>query len=295
MDGETYHGGVLRETEEKYQEEVFRALDRDNENKKRIGQVWKLSKEGMDAGEIADELDVSTEGFVHNYRRYIGAIIEGTLPTSPTLARQCRSALRGFLKRHPNFTSNTRERIENLIEACDDILSDLEKQRAEDQDLERKTSEGEKEEVAGIYVYTLPHYLRYPVEIYDNDETDNRTYLKIGMSKNDVIKRFRQQQTSTVLPEPPVLLRVYKALDGTDVSEEELERKIHQHLVAADHVRNSESGAGKEWFLTHLKLLDSTADLLNLETHFSIDDTFEGIDLSETWNWTSEPETSGED
>ncbi len=32
-------------------------------------------------------------------------------------------------------------------------------------------------------------------------------------------------------------------------------------------------GAGTEWFLTHLKFLDSTAELLGLKTHFAIDDS----------------------
>ena len=51
----------------------------------------------------------------------------------------------------------------------------------------------------------------------------------------------------------------------------EVERKTHRHLNAAGHVGNSERGAGQEWFLTHLKLLDSTAELLGLKTHFAID------------------------
>ena len=40
-------------------------------------------------------------------------------------------------------------------------------------------------------------------------------------------------------------------------------------LAAADHFRNSKrgSGAGTEWFLTHLKFLDSTAELLGLKIH----------------------------
>ncbi len=44
----------------------------------------------------------------------------------------------------------------------------------------------------------------------------------------------------------------------------EVEKKIHSHLEAADHFKNSERGAGTEWFLTHEKFLDSTAELLGL-------------------------------
>ena len=39
---------------------------------------------------------------------------------------------------------------------------------------------------------------------------------------------------------------------------------MHVHLNAADHNQNRKRGAGKEWFLTHLKFIDSTAELLGL-------------------------------
>ena len=38
--------------------------------------------------------------------------------------------------------------------------------------------------------------------------------------------------------------------------------------IQSDHLRNRQRGAGKEWFLTHLKFLDATAGLLNLKTQF---------------------------
>ena len=56
--------------------------------------------------------------------------------------------------------------------------------------------------------------------------------------------QLRQQRGSTALPEPPILLRIYVGSNGTDIAE--VERKIHRHLNAADHVRNSERGAGQE-------------------------------------------------
>ena len=77
-------------------------------------------------------------------------------------------------------------------------------------------------------MYALPHYLRYPIEISENDETDDRTYLKVGMSERDAIKRFRQQRGSTALPESPILLRIYVGSNGIDIAE--VERKIHLHL-----------------------------------------------------------------
>ena len=76
-----------------YLEEVKSALNKD---KTRLGDVWRLSAEGLDAKQIAKELDVSTPGFVHSNRRDIKAIVEGVLPRSRSTAKGCASTLRGF-------------------------------------------------------------------------------------------------------------------------------------------------------------------------------------------------------
>ena len=254
-----------------YLEEVERALSEDTTL---LGEIWLLDpEEELDANKIAKELDAETTGFVYNYRRYIKAIVdvESIAPSSPSIARQCASALRGFAKRHrESLSPATRLELQERAAKYDLSVADPAKREEEEQKLESQTSAAEKKEIPGIYVYALPHYLRYPVEISDKDETDDRTYLKVGMSKRDAKKRV-QDQAITALPEPPILLRIYVGSNGTDI--EEVERKIHRHLAAADHVRNSERGAGQEWFLTHLKLLDSTAELLGLKTHFAIDDS----------------------
>ena len=189
--------------------------------------------------------------------------------------------MRKFVKDHQERLSPTTvSLLQEKATECARRENDPVRREEEEQKLERQTSAAEKEEIPGIYVYALPHYLRYPIEISDNDETDNRTYLKVGMSERDAIKRFRQQRGSTALPEPPILLRIYVGSNGTDIAE--VERKIHRHLNAADHVRNSERGAGQEWFLTHLKLLDSTAELLGLKTHFTIDDYGRRLELTKS-------------
>lgn len=250
-----------------YREEVERALDEDTT---RLGDVWRHREQ--DPQTIADELEILTWGFVYSYRAYIKAITDGTLPEAPTITRQCASTLRGFARRHQeSFSPETRLELQERANECDRLTNDPAKQAAEEQELERQTRAAEERGVPGIYVYALPHYLRFPIEISNNDKTDDRTYLKVGRSGRDAIERFRQQRRSTELPEPPILLRIYIDPNGRDIAE--IEGKIHQHLEAADHVRNAERGAGTEWFLTHLKFLDSTAELLGLEIHFRIEDS----------------------
>ena len=250
-----------------YQDEVEKALSEDTTL---LGEIWLQDPEGeLDANKIAKELGIETSGFVYNYRRYIKAIVEeeSIAPSSPSIARQCASALRGFSKRHRGgLSKETLLELQDRADKYDLSLDDPAKWEEEEQKLEHQTSAAEEKAGPGIYVYTLPHYLRYPVEISKKDGTADRTLLKVGMSKKDAKKRV-EDQGITALPEPPILLRIYACSDGMEI--EEVERKIHRHLASADHVRSSERGAGREWFLTHLKLLDSTAELLGLETHFS--------------------------
>ena len=109
----------------------------------------------------------------------------------------------------------------------------------------------------GIYVYSLPHYVRHPY-----DEESGRTLLKVGRADRSVIKRFREQTRTTALPEDPVLLRVYPC---GEESSSVMEGKFHSLLEAADHDRSKARTGGTEWFLTSLKFLDEIATTLGLQ------------------------------
>jgi hypothetical protein len=108
-----------------------------------------------------------------------------------------------------------------------------------------------------VYVYSLPHYLRYPY-----DDESGRTLLKVGQANRSVIRRFREQTRTTALPEDPVLLRVYITSDS---EAEGVERRFHRLLEAADHDRSTARTGGTEWFLTSVRFLDEVASVLGLE------------------------------
>ncbi len=122
----------------------------------------------------------------------------------------------------------------------------------------------EAEAVTGVYVYALPHYLRYP---YDPDS--GRTLLKVGRSGRDVIERFRNQTRTTALPEEPLPLRVYPTL--TSEKAVEVERLYHRLLEAADHDRSRARTGGTEWFLTSVRFLDEIANVLGLAVREVVD------------------------
>jgi len=254
--------------DENYSDEVQRAFEQDNEDEKRIGQVWKLTNEGKGPDEIAQALGVSTSTFVYSYRSFIRAIEHGDLPKSTTSAKDCASALRGFSNRHYKMEILSQAnylQIQDYATECEQIHSDQNKREAEDQELEKQTITALELAGPGIYVYTLPHYLRFPIEPSRDEYAYHRTYLKVGMSDKDAFKRAMDQNT-TALPEPVVVLRIYEPPEGVELKD--VEGRMHTHLTNADHLRNRQRGAGKEWFLTHLKFLDATADLLKLKTKF---------------------------
>jgi len=118
----------------------------------------------------------------------------------------------------------------------------------------RQTEAAEQANTTGVYVYALPHYLRYPY-----DPQDGRTLLKVGCSENSTVKRFLEQTRTTALPEEPVLLRIYAASDARAA-----EKKFHAVLAAFDHSKEVERTAGTEWFLTTVGHLDTLATAFGL-------------------------------
>ena len=248
-----------------YRDEIEGALKRDTQ---RLGDVFEERNEngGYDISMIAEKLRL-TVGPVHSTVGSIHTLLEcRRLTASPTPARQRASMLRSFVKRHADCLSlDTRLRLNDLADDHDQVATDEDAIIQENQEIELPTGSNIPSGFAGIYVYTLPHYIKYPVVPSEEDDTNPRTYLKIGQSTDDMWLRIRQQNT-TAIPEPPLVLRMYRCPDGEI---EQIERKIHKHLVDADHNPNRSAGAGKEWFLTHLRFIDSTANLLGLEMIYS--------------------------
>lgn len=248
-----------------YTAEVTAALDHDSS---RLGHVWR--QRDKTPKETAEELGVATAGFVYNLRAVIAAVVDNQLPQSPSVARQVRNGIRGFVRRDggDHLTKNTIRTLEERASACDRVVSDPNRIRQEQRAQDRQTVEAEGKAISGIYVYTYPHYINHPVLPEQAHEgtrssSSDRTYLKIGKSGRNVAERIENQMRGTALPEAPVLLRIY-ACDERSISD--VEKRLHEHLRAADHGRTRMKGTGKEWFLTHLELVDNTARLLGLKT-----------------------------
>jgi Meiotically up-regulated gene 113 len=221
-----------------------------------LGDVFRRLRAGQSPEEIRVARGAERPNFIWNYSRTIQALVEGELPTAPTVALQTARTFRRLL-RETRFTAGTREELERRLSILESRGADANAKAAEEKLAVQATVDAEENAVSGVYVYSLPHYLRHPY-----DEVSGRTLMKVGRADRSVIKRFRDQTRTTALPEDPVLLRVYPCdEDGST----DLEGKFHRLLEAADHDRSKARTGGTEWFLTSVKFLDEIAATLNLD------------------------------
>jgi hypothetical protein len=219
-----------------------------------LGRVYQYDLEGRTPAEMAEAEGTQGAAFVYNYRLQVQALLSGEVPKSPWAARDTAAKLRKWLK-----TLEMDPRLRDDLTTFEATL----RSRAEDPEAEAeevnkavaKSEQAESQGVPGIYVYTLPHYLRHPVDI----ET-GKTLLKVGHSSKDAYYRAGSAGRLTALPEDPILLRIYPAADSASV-----EKDFHGWLRDADHRSGRTRRAGSEWFVTSTKFLDRVATSMGLE------------------------------
>ena len=221
------------------------------EDQSRLGEVYRMLQEGATPEQVAERLEVPSVAFAEIYRQQVDAILEGRLPVSSNLASQTAGRLRKWQKQK-EWTPPAREHLESLLAGLDTIATDANLVQREQFEAARQTRQAESEGLVGVYVYSLPHYLRYPY-----DPESGRTLFRVGHSKVDIYSGLAGEARTIALPEDPVLLRVYLTGDKPAAQEEQ---NFHEWLDAADHGRNRSASKGKrEWFLTTTKFLDRVA------------------------------------
>ena len=238
-----------------------------------LSTIWRRTQDGETPEQLKEVFGTQRTTFVWNYMRTAKAIVDGDLPTAPTVALAASRTLRRFLKDHvfsPQATAVLRDRLDILESRAADPYA----RKVEDEQARTATAQAEEKAEPGIYVYTLPHYIRHPYDV-----ESGRTLLKVGHTDRDMIRRFREQIRTTALPEDPVLLRVYPCQPGESAG---LETKFHGLLEAASHDRSTARTGGTEWFLTSTRFLDKIAETLGLEVR-DVSDLGEAVtDLAES-------------
>lgn len=219
-----------------------------------LGRTWRYEQEGLDPQQMTDREGQSTTGWVYSYRKYLRVVLEEEIPEAPIVASRAGGKIRTWLK-NPDLEPRLREDL-GALEAV--LRSRADDRHAFDDEVARAVQTGIAAEASGtpgVYVYTLPHYLKYPV-----DEESGRTLLKVGHSARDAYYRAGSQKRLTALPEEPILLRIYPAKASS-----EAEAEFHGWLRDADHPNGRGRRSGSEWFVTSTKFLDRIARSLTLE------------------------------
>lgn len=231
--------------------EVERILQEDDS---RLGETFRGDKAGLTPREQAELAGVATHGYVYNNRTMIRALMGDEISEGTELAAATARKVRSLLLR-VDLSTELRADWERLEER---LTLHVEEERAANEAKEveavKATAEAESLGKSGIYVYTLPHYLKHLV-----DPESGKTYLKVGRSE-DVNARVFAQGRSTELPEDPVLLRIYPTDDP--IAEEHV---FHTWLRKADHNGARTRRGGREWFLTSEKFLDHIAESEGLD------------------------------
>ena len=222
----------------------------------RIADIWRRKQAGQTDDEIRIAFGNEYPNFIWNYTRTVKALLDGSLPTATSVARTTARTFRRMLAEH-EFSPEATAELERRLAILEDRVADPAARKAEERKAREATTKAEESAVVGIYVYSLPHYIRYPYE-----EGTERTLMKVGRSDRSVMKRFHDQIRTTALPEDPVLLRIYPCEEGQATA---AEADFHAALVDADHDRSSARMGGTEWFCTSLKFLDRIARLKGLQ------------------------------
>lgn len=81
----------------------------------RLGDVYRLTGRGLTPPQIAQELGVDSSGFVSNYRSIARALLDGNMPSGPSMAKQVASSVRG-LTRSAQLSGDARAYINDLID-----------------------------------------------------------------------------------------------------------------------------------------------------------------------------------
>jgi hypothetical protein len=129
----------------------------------RLGEVYRGLQRGLDSGAIAAELEIGSTSFVWNYERVAKALLDGNLPGAPTVALGAARKFRSIL-RSPRLSPAARAYLETNLRELERRANDETARVVEVKQAQEQTHVAEARNDAGIYVYALPHYLRYPFD-----------------------------------------------------------------------------------------------------------------------------------
>lgn len=85
----------------------------------RLGDVYRMTARGLTPPQIAQELGVDSSGFVSNNRSIAKALVEGTMPSGPSVAKQVASSVRGLMRK-ARVSTQARSYVDDLLAALEE-------------------------------------------------------------------------------------------------------------------------------------------------------------------------------
>ncbi len=237
--------------------EIEAGLERSTDQ---LGDIYRLLKLGLSTNrELVEGGGAANPGAAANVRVIVEVLTKAIIPRAPSVALMSARRIRSFKKRKSTFSSETNKYLDSLLDALQEVIFSDAAASAEDKELEKDSRDlelaiGNK---PGIYVYSLPTFLRVPQK-FDPE----RYWLKIGKTTRTADGRISEQQRQTGLPEDPILVRVYSS---ATIPLDDAEKIFHRLLSAAGHGQSSGKYSGKEWFATNVEFLDEIANSHNFE------------------------------
>jgi len=237
--------------------------------------VWAVFRQdpNVTPAKLATDEVTANSGAASNLLQVARSLNSGLIPESPSIAKSVRGVCNKLLKQAElRGLVDIGSRLKTLISQLSVVAEDETKQRKDelsDEELSRQLFALNKN---GVYVFTLPHYRRHPIE--DAEGSEPRTYLKVGKARNSVGGRVAQEAAqarygdaagrTTALPEDPVLLRIYTSDRFQSEDPRTVEGQFHRILKGAGFKAPGKQ-SGDEWYLTTLSFLDTIADVIGLE------------------------------
>lgn len=230
---------------------------------KQVGATFRLMEEGITApSELVKRGAAKNPGVISHHKVIIKAVRDGEFPESANLATYSVRTINRFLQSSISVSEKTKEVLHQRKASLQEIANNSEAVKQDTKELiEKSTKLDERltEIKNAIYVYTFPTYYRVGV-----DGDSEIKWLKIGKTTSSVWSRVSGQNRQTVMPEDPIVIRIYHK-EGIDL--DVVEAKFHDTLKRMFHQQSSlrNSKAGVEWFATSEDSLDAIAELLELE------------------------------
>lgn len=135
---------------------------------------------GTAGGESPDEIQqargAKSPNFVYQHQASLSGLLDGDLPTAPTMALATSRRFKRVLC-SDSPSDWTRVLLQSNLALLEVAAASEEARALADVHAVLITEEAEVRELTGVYVYSLPHYLRYPY-----DPESGRTLVKIGRS-----------------------------------------------------------------------------------------------------------------